>query len=253
MNSLNLAPVFYRARGSRDIMSGWQARTTGDIYAIDDTGAGYVLEVGARPAFKVGDRLRFTRPIDLHPTDYIAADERAHVVEVDAETGVVSLWVEGVHIGLGDGVPVLKISPRDDVEAASCIEHFSDRRWWQLKRLGVIGGVRGDLLALSTLFVTMPLTAILHSIAPERPSTFFFVMAVVWSALVLGPRAAVALSLVTPLAFNLVCPPIGSLVGFTFEDGLVLLMELTIAAAFPWLVSKGAAKLNTVVDYVKQH
>ncbi len=253
MNSLNLVPVFYRARGSRDIMAGWQARTTGDIYAIDDTGTGYALVVGARPAFKVGQRLRFTRPIDLHPTDYIAADERAHVVEVDAETGVVSLWVEGVHIGLGDGVPVLKISPRDDVEAASCIEHFSDRRWWQLRRLGVLGGVRGDLLALSTLLVTMPLTAILHSIVPGRTSAFFFVMAVVWSALVLGQRAAVALSLVTPFAFNLVCPPIGQISGFTLGECVLFLLELFVAVSFPWFVSKGASTLNTVVDYVKQH
>jgi hypothetical protein len=117
MNQLNLRPTFYRPRGLSEVRSGWRAETTGDVFTHN--GTSFELVVGARVALAKGERVAFSQVVDLYPTDRIEANERGLVSHVDKETGTVSVWLEGYHMGLGDNT--LTITPHHDEDTLKAL------------------------------------------------------------------------------------------------------------------------------------
>ena len=99
----NLKPVFYRVGEALEIHSGWIDPETGDIWdTVNDNQMAVKRVPGAYPAFKVGQRVEFTKAVDLYPAAHVLGGERAHVAYVEGSSGEIGLFLEAVHIGLDD-------------------------------------------------------------------------------------------------------------------------------------------------------
>jgi len=231
MNELNLRPTFYRPRGLSEVRSGWRAETTGDVFTHN--GTGFELVVGAKLALQPGTRVRFHRSLDLHPTDYIEADERGIVSHVEAETGTVSVLLEGVHNGLGGNT--LALTPHDDDEAVSALETYKPRMSLGARVQREPSETAWGIAAgLATLLVTVPLSLTLHEFMPERMPALFFIVGVAWVAVAIGKRAALVLAAVTPFVYNvLIIPPSHTLTPFTAWEWVLVATYLVSALIFP--------------------
>lgn len=218
------------------MLSGWQATTTGDIYTLDETGRGYVLVAGATPALLKGVRVEFTRAVDLYPTDFIEERERGIISHVDAETGTVSVLLEGVHNGLGDNT--LTLTPHQDEEAVAALERFKPRT---MRCSGhAPESFRAVLCGLATLLVTTPVTVLVHHFIPQRQPAILFMCAVAWVSIALGQRAALVLAAVTPFVYNLfIVPPAFSFTPIGPWEWVVTACYFGVAMTFPWAVSNG--------------
>ena len=83
--SSNLKPVFYRVGEALEIHSGWTDET-GDIWdTADDNQMAVRLVPGARPAFKLGQRVEFTEAVDVYPATHVLGGERAHVAYLEGQ------------------------------------------------------------------------------------------------------------------------------------------------------------------------
>jgi hypothetical protein len=254
MNALNLRPTFYRVRGRQEVLSGWQAMTTGDIYTVDDSGTGYALVPGAKPAFHKADRVLFAQAVDLYPTDFIEANERAVVACVDSLTGTVSFLLEGVHIGLGDNT--LALTPHHDDDVALQVRRYSKAFRDRFRKphskvmsrpLSVFGG-------LATLLATVPISLALQRYVPEYQTSALFVCAVAWTVSALGHHAALVLALVSPLAYNLaMVEPVGRLTPLTTFEWVLAAFQLGVAIVFPWSLSKCEEIKSVSTGSMKQH
>lgn len=100
-------------------MAGWRSTVTGDYFTTLDDET-FTMVPGAKPAFYTGMRVEFSKAVDFYPSDYIDARERGIVSQVDHESGVVYVLLEGLHMGLGDNTLTLK--PHDDEIALAAIE-----------------------------------------------------------------------------------------------------------------------------------
>lgn len=245
MNTLNVRPAFYRPRGSETIISGWQATTTGDIYTLDETGQGYALVAGAKVALGKGTRVEFTKALDLFPTDFIEERERGIVSHVDEETGTVSVLLEGVHVGLGDNT--LALTPHNDDEAIAALECLKPSSMRDRARQSE--SVLGVLCGLATLLVTAPATALLGHFFPHHPSGMFLMCGVIWTAVVLGQRAALALAAVSPFVFNLVAmPPTMTFALWTPWEYVAAASYLSMAVVFSWAASHGRRTVQRALE-----
>jgi Domain of unknown function (DUF4118) len=235
MNSLNMRPTFYRARGSSDILSGWQARTTGDVFT--SKGVEFELVAGARPALLKGERVQFNRPVDLYPTDFIEQGESGIVSHVDGDTGTVSVWLEGFHNGLGDNT--LMLTPHADEEALAAVGIFTDPMRLPRAMRNPVHWI-SFALALSTLLVTAPVATLLHYHVAEEQPFMVFAAAVAWVSVVFGHRSALALALVTPLVNNLVSvAPEWTFTPLTPWEYAGMAFYVATALGFPWMLEGG--------------
>jgi len=116
-------PVFYRIGEALEIHSGWIDPETGDIWdTVYDNQMAVKLVPGAYPAFKVGQRVEFTKAVDLYPAAHVLGGERAHVAYVEGSSGVIGLFLEAVHIGLEDNT--LPLVPLHNNEALASMRVF---------------------------------------------------------------------------------------------------------------------------------
>ena len=116
-------PVFYRIGEALEIHSGWIDPETGDIWdTVYDNQMAVKLVPGAYPAFKVGQRVEFTKAVDLYPAAHILGGERAHVAYVEGSSGVIGLFLEAVHIGLEDNT--LSLEPFHNEEQMASVRVF---------------------------------------------------------------------------------------------------------------------------------
>lgn len=249
MNTLNVRPAFYRPREGGVILSGWQATTTGDIYTLDESGQDYVLVAGARPALAMGERIEFAQAVDLYPTDYIEEAERGIVSYVDVETGTVSVFLESVHNGLGDNT--LTITPHHDEEALAALDGRRRQRLIMPSTKREADGTIAALMAVGTLFLTVPASMLLQYVGEGRYHAYLFILAVAWASLALGQRAALVLAAVTPFVFNLaIVPPA---LGFTPLQPFELVLAafyIVVALLFPWAANDGLEALRAVGSFL---
>jgi hypothetical protein len=241
VNTLNVRPAFYRPREGGVILSGWQATTTGDIYTLDESGQGYVLVAGARPALLKGERVEFNHAVDLYPSDYIEERERGIVSHVDLDTGTVSVLLEGVHMGLGDNT--LTLTPHNDEEALAALDGLSPPLISTSLKREAADSALSMACAVATLMVTVPLTLAVQHFDPSRYPSFVFALAVAWASIALGQRSALVLAAVTPFVFNLVIvPPAFSFTPLQPFEYVLTAYYFAVALFFPW-VSKGGFNL----------
>jgi hypothetical protein len=116
-----MRPTFFRFVEQR-AFSGWMS-SSGDYWATPEVlneaaellrAAGYLtlacelalslpnehgmcLMKHADPALETGERLMFTKDIDLHPMDFVEAGERCVAVRRCRSSGVVDLFMQGYH------------------------------------------------------------------------------------------------------------------------------------------------------------
>jgi hypothetical protein len=115
--SSNLKPVFYRVGEALEIHSGW-CDEKDDIWdTADDNQMAVRLVPGARPAFKLGQRVEFTEAVDIYPATHVLGGERAHVAYLEG-SGEIGLFLEAVHMGLEDNTLPLVPFQNDDTLAS---------------------------------------------------------------------------------------------------------------------------------------
>jgi len=119
----NLKPVFYRVGEALEIHSGWIDPETGDIWdTVNDNQMAVKRVPGAYPAFKVGQRVEFTKAVDLYPAAHVLGGERAHVAYLEGSSGEIGLFLEAVHIGLEDNT--LPLVPFHSNETLASVRVF---------------------------------------------------------------------------------------------------------------------------------
>ena len=119
-------PVFYRIGEALEIHSGWIDPETGDIWdTVYDNQMAVKVVPGAYPAFKVGQRVEFTKAVDLYPAAHVLGGERAHVAYLEA-SGEIGLFLEAVHIGLEDNT--LPLVPFHNEEQMASVRVFKGAR-----------------------------------------------------------------------------------------------------------------------------
>ena len=122
--SSNLKPVFNRIGEALEIHSGWIDPETDGIWdTANDNQMAVKLVPGAYPAFKVGQRVEFTKAVDLYPAAHVLGGERAHVAYLEGSSGEIGLFLEAVHIGLEDNT--LPLVPFHNNEALASVSAHS--------------------------------------------------------------------------------------------------------------------------------
>lgn len=146
-----LRPVFFRVTECLIATSGWIDTANEDIWACssdvyalaliancgcgqskrllslqpyEDTGM--VLVPQATLALTIGERIEFTREVDLYPCDVIEKGERAVVGRRDKCTGLVELYLEQHHIKMADTNNCLACMPHTDADLIGSIRPYRD-------------------------------------------------------------------------------------------------------------------------------
>lgn len=122
----NLRPVFFRLGANNKTHSGWLHMKTLEVWAHEDDAVTFSNERGdergllkvpnASLALTMGERVVFTKPVDLFPSAVIEAGERGVVGRRDKVTGATEIFLENHHIGLADAANCLAIRPHCDFD-----------------------------------------------------------------------------------------------------------------------------------------
>ena len=142
-----LKPCFFRFGADR-VLSGWRS-PNGDYWATSETlmeakgvavlacessvvvyspeAPGVLLARRARPALQIGERLVFTKAVDLHPLVFIKEGEQCVVGRACKTTGAVELFMADYHATLDEYSNCVTVEPHcsDDVLGALAVHHES--------------------------------------------------------------------------------------------------------------------------------
>lgn len=133
VGGMKVRPTFF-SQGEK-VVAGWCDEL--GLFFILDEGGSLQRAFNVRQSFEAGQRVEFSEALDLHPSDYIERGERGVVSHVEQTTGVVSILLEGLHMGLGDNT--LALVPHLDDETVNMIVVIKpSRRFTSISRMAAL-------------------------------------------------------------------------------------------------------------------